>query len=225
MLRLRLQLHTQLVCLFGLAWSRAANVLPCCAAINWLRPPHLAISRRQQLVLWWSGLRGAMAFALSVEAAKLFGEAGQVMMTSTFIVILITVLINGGSTAYLLDWCGLVQAPGERQPSAHGRDLPGGEPKQQSQPGEGGQQQLLQWQQQQQVLQQEDRGGEFEQVQLLLHEKPSSSNGHANASATGASSPLLLACSYQIAGVTSSPSVLQVGRCYICMLPNASGLS
>ncbi|KAF6263350.1 Cation/H+ exchanger [Scenedesmus sp. NREL 46B-D3] len=95
--------------LFGLAWSRAANVLPCCAAINWVRQPQLAISRRQQLVLWWSGLRGAMAFALSVEAAKLFGEAGKVMMTSTFIVILITVLINGGSTAFLLDWCGLVQ--------------------------------------------------------------------------------------------------------------------
>lgn len=200
-----------LVCLFGLAWSRAANVLPCCAAINWLRPPHLAISRRQQLVLWWSGLRGAMAFALSVEAAKLFGEAGQVMMTSTFIVILITVLINGGSTAYLLDWCGLVQAPGERQPSAHRRDLPGGEPKQQSQPGEGGQQQLLQWQQQQQVLQQEDRGGEFEQVQLLLHEKPSSSNGHANASATDASFSVAAGGGLVLNSQTDSsrPSLLQ----------------
>lgn len=100
----------QVVCLFGLAWSRAANVLPCCAAINYVRPPDLGISKKQQLVLWWSGLRGAMAFALSVEAMRSFpGETGKVIMTCTFMVILITVLVNGGSTGYLLAWCNLVE--------------------------------------------------------------------------------------------------------------------
>lgn len=28
--------------------------------------------------MWWSGLRGAMAFALAVDASETFGEAGQV---------------------------------------------------------------------------------------------------------------------------------------------------
>lgn len=102
--------HVQVVCLFGLAWSRAANVVPCCAAINHLRPPGFRISKKQQLVLWWSGLRGAMAFALSVEAMKSFpGKTGKVIMTCTFMVILITVLVNGGSTGHLLNWCGLVE--------------------------------------------------------------------------------------------------------------------
>lgn len=50
-----------------------------------------------------------MAFALSVEALKSFpGETGKVMMTCTFMVIFITVLLNGGSTGYLLSWCGLL---------------------------------------------------------------------------------------------------------------------
>jgi hypothetical protein len=105
-----------------------------------------------------------MAFALSVEAAKLFGEAGKVMMTSTFIVILITVLINGGSTAYLLHWCGLVQGAELQQGNTAGEQQ-----QQQRKHGEAaGQQELLL---QQQVLQQQDGGCECEQVQLLLHEK------------------------------------------------------
>ncbi len=29
-------------------------------------------------MMWWSGLRGAMAFALAVDASETFGEAGQV---------------------------------------------------------------------------------------------------------------------------------------------------
>jgi NhaP-type Na+/H+ or K+/H+ antiporter len=34
---------------------------------------------RQQFMLWWSGLRGAMAFALAIDAAASYGEAGEVM--------------------------------------------------------------------------------------------------------------------------------------------------
>jgi hypothetical protein len=149
----------QIVCLAALAWSRAANVLPCCAAINWVRPPQLAISGRQQLVLWWSGLRGAMAFALAVEAAQLFGEAGKVMKTCTFIVILVTVLINGGSTAYLLDWCGLAQGAGLQQAAVSDAAASTGDGQQQGDIAAG-----------QQLLQQQGES-ECEQVQLLLHEK------------------------------------------------------
>jgi hypothetical protein len=100
-----------------------------------------------------------MAFALAVEAAQLFGEAGKVMMTCTFIVILITVLINGGSTAYLLDWCGLAQGARAQQAAnaTHGASSAGNQ--QQQRYIEAGQQ----------LQQQQD--GESEQVQLLLHEK------------------------------------------------------
>lgn len=64
--------------LVGLATSRALNVWPCTWAINYLRAPELRIPGGQQFMMWWSGLRGAMAFALSVQAAEDFGEAGKV---------------------------------------------------------------------------------------------------------------------------------------------------
>jgi NhaP-type Na+/H+ or K+/H+ antiporter len=54
----------------ALALSRALNVVPCCAAVNLLRAagsPRIPASH--QLVLWWSGLRGAMAFAIALQAA------------------------------------------------------------------------------------------------------------------------------------------------------------
>ncbi|GFR52219.1 hypothetical protein Agub_g14669 [Astrephomene gubernaculifera] len=91
------------LCLLALAVSRAANVLPCAAVVNLLRPMERRLPARSQAMMWWSGLRGAMAFALSVEASDRFGVYGKVMKTCTFYVIFITVLINGGSCGYLLE--------------------------------------------------------------------------------------------------------------------------
>ncbi|EFJ48936.1 hypothetical protein VOLCADRAFT_90258 [Volvox carteri f. nagariensis] len=93
--------------LIALAVSRAANILPCTALVNWLRPIERHISPAQQFMLWWSGLRGAMAFALSVEADERFGQYGKVMKTCTFYLVFITVLFNGGTCAYLLRRLGL----------------------------------------------------------------------------------------------------------------------
>ncbi|KAG2443286.1 hypothetical protein HYH02_009356 [Chlamydomonas schloesseri] len=91
-----------MLCLFALAVSRLFNILPCTAAINLLRPRERHIDNKQQLMLWWAGLRGAMAFALSVEASEDFGVYGKVMKTCTFYIIFITVLINGGTSAAML---------------------------------------------------------------------------------------------------------------------------
>ncbi|GLI71288.1 hypothetical protein VaNZ11_016422, partial [Volvox africanus] len=88
--------------LVALAVSRAANILPCTAIVNLLRPVERHVPPAQQFMLWWSGLRGAMAFALSVEADERFGEYGKVMKTCTFYLIFITVLFNGGTSAYML---------------------------------------------------------------------------------------------------------------------------
>lgn len=59
----------QVVALVALAVSRAANVFPISALVNYLRPSDLRIPGSQQFVMWWAGLRGAMAFALALEAA------------------------------------------------------------------------------------------------------------------------------------------------------------
>ena len=53
----------------ALAASRAANVWPCAAAVNLLRTPDTRIPQAHQFMLWWSGLRGAMAFAIALDAA------------------------------------------------------------------------------------------------------------------------------------------------------------
>lgn len=90
-----------------MAASRAANIWPCAAAVNYLRLPSQRIPQSHQFMLWlvffckgrrllctdapcdgskgtglwpfadkarwpcrWSGLRGAMAFAIAMEAAE-----------------------------------------------------------------------------------------------------------------------------------------------------------
>jgi hypothetical protein len=53
-------------------------------------------------MLWFSGLRGAMAFALAMEAAATRGEDGRAMLTSTLGAVLFTVLVVGGLTAAAL---------------------------------------------------------------------------------------------------------------------------
>jgi len=45
---------------------------------------HALLFYGMQFMLWWSGLRGAMAFSLGNLAADKFGEDGQVMRTCVF---------------------------------------------------------------------------------------------------------------------------------------------
>lgn len=56
--------------LVALAISRAVNVYPCTALVNALRTPETRVPPRHSFMLWFSGLRGAMAFALSLQAAE-----------------------------------------------------------------------------------------------------------------------------------------------------------
>jgi sodium/hydrogen exchanger 3 len=51
-------------------------------------------------VVWFSGLRGAMAFALALGKETAHGEA---LFTTTLIVVLVTVIIMGGGTVPLLE--------------------------------------------------------------------------------------------------------------------------
>lgn len=74
--------------LVALAISRYLNVYPSCAFINLLRPVEQRIPQAHKHMLWFSGLRGAMAFALSMLARqKLEGNSGQVILTCTFFMV------------------------------------------------------------------------------------------------------------------------------------------
>jgi NhaP-type Na+/H+ or K+/H+ antiporter len=63
-------LVVQLVSVLALAVSRALNVWPNAALVNYGRPPDLRIPQAQQFMMWFSGMRGAMAFAMVLRALE-----------------------------------------------------------------------------------------------------------------------------------------------------------
>jgi Sodium/hydrogen exchanger family len=96
------------VSLVALALSRAANVYPITALANALTPPgHRKIPAEHTHMLWFSGLRGAMSFALANLARdSMSGTAwqpvGDLIFTTTFVTVFATVIANGGYSYYLI---------------------------------------------------------------------------------------------------------------------------
>ena len=58
-------------------------------------------------MLWFSGLRGAMAFALAMEASAKRGDDGSAMLTSTLTTVLFTTIGVGGLTVPMLHALGI----------------------------------------------------------------------------------------------------------------------
>lgn len=86
---------TIILCLAG----RAVNIYPLSSLVNQFRD--VRISRKTQFIMWFSGLRGAVAFALVLHL-QLDDEKRHVLITSTLIIIMFTILCLGGSTLPLL---------------------------------------------------------------------------------------------------------------------------
>uniref|UniRef100_A0A3Q7G643 Cation/H+ exchanger transmembrane domain-containing protein n=1 Tax=Solanum lycopersicum TaxID=4081 RepID=A0A3Q7G643_SOLLC len=88
----------------ALMFSPAANVFGCAYLVNLVRPPHQKIPAKHQKALWYSGLRGAMAFALALQSVHDLPEGhGQTIFTATTAIVVLTVLIIGGSTGTMLE--------------------------------------------------------------------------------------------------------------------------
>ncbi|KAJ1427093.1 Cation/H+ exchanger [Sesbania bispinosa] len=84
--------------------ARAANVFSCAYLVNLVRPAHQQIPPKHQKALWYSGLRGAMAFALALQSVHDLPEGhGQTIFTATTAIIVLTVLLIGGSTGTMLE--------------------------------------------------------------------------------------------------------------------------
>jgi len=80
-------------CLIG----RFLNIVPLSAIVNFYRKER--ISFKNQFIMWFSGLRGAIAFALSIEfLSPSEGVEGQYLFTTTLAVVLFTIVIFGGGT-------------------------------------------------------------------------------------------------------------------------------
>ncbi|XWS12981.1 hypothetical protein CRYUN_Cryun37aG0136300 [Craigia yunnanensis] len=83
--------------------ARAANVFSCAYLVNLVRPVHRQIPLKHQKALWYSGLRGAMAFALALQSVHDLPGHGQIIFTATTAIVVLTVLLIGGSTGTMLE--------------------------------------------------------------------------------------------------------------------------
>ncbi|KOC67400.1 Sodium/hydrogen exchanger 8 [Habropoda laboriosa] len=78
---------------------RAANIFPLAFLVNRFREHQ--ITKKMMFIMWFSGLRGAISYALSLHL-DFSDETRHVIITTTLIIVLFTTLIFGGSTMPLL---------------------------------------------------------------------------------------------------------------------------
>ncbi|XP_030380530.1 sodium/hydrogen exchanger 8 [Scaptodrosophila lebanonensis] len=86
------------LCLIG----RACNIFPLAYLVNRFREHK--INNRMQFIMWFSGLRGAISYALSLHLHLDSQEKRHVIITTTLIIVLFTTLVFGGSTMPLLKY-------------------------------------------------------------------------------------------------------------------------
>lgn len=84
-----------ILCLIG----RACNIFPLSFLVNRFREHQ--ITRKMMFIMWFSGLRGAISYALSLHL-NFSDETRHVIITTTLIIVLCTTLFLGGSTMPLL---------------------------------------------------------------------------------------------------------------------------
>jgi hypothetical protein len=85
--------------------GRYVSVIPLASLINWITRTFFGldrdtIPRNHQLMLWWAGLRGAIAFALSFDVQ---GDAGGAIRTTVLVVCVVSIITLGGTTNYALE--------------------------------------------------------------------------------------------------------------------------
>ncbi|XP_065224121.1 sodium/hydrogen exchanger 8 isoform X1 [Planococcus citri] len=83
------------LCLIG----RACNIYPLAVLCNKFREHQ--INKRMMFIMWFSGLRGAISYALSLHL-EFSDETRHVIITTTLIIVLVTTLLFGGSTMPIL---------------------------------------------------------------------------------------------------------------------------
>ncbi|KAJ5104988.1 hypothetical protein NUU61_002335 [Penicillium alfredii] len=102
-----------LVAVFGICLARYLAVFPLSKAINWFirykarrRGMEVAdeLPFSYQAMLFWAGLRGAVGVAL---AAGLTGVNAPVLRATVLVVVVLTVIIFGGTTARMLEIMGI----------------------------------------------------------------------------------------------------------------------
>ena len=79
--------------------GRALNIFPLSLLCNKFRSHQ--ITKRMMVIMWFSGLRGAIAYALCLHL-EFDEETRKVLVTTTLIVVLFTTIVLGGGTMPLM---------------------------------------------------------------------------------------------------------------------------
>jgi solute carrier family 9 (sodium/hydrogen exchanger), member 6/7 len=103
-----------LITVVGICVARWCSVFPLSSLINWFiryrarrrsgREPIEEIPWSHQAMLFWAGLRGAVGVAL---AAGFSGANSSVLRATVLVVVVLTVIIFGGTTARMLEILGI----------------------------------------------------------------------------------------------------------------------
>jgi len=82
--------------------ARGISVFPLAFLLNMGRKHKLPL--KHQAVLWYSGLRGPVAYALAVAGTAAGDEASKVIVTTTILIVAFTTLMLGGLAYPFLKW-------------------------------------------------------------------------------------------------------------------------
>ena len=112
---------TGIVALLVVIVSRVMCVYPLSYVLNRTTRKSKAsgyIEGNTQHMLVFCGLRGAVAYALSVKASAEFGAVGGAMLTATTFLVLVTVILQGAFMQPVMQCLGFGSADGEKGSSS-----------------------------------------------------------------------------------------------------------
>ncbi|CAM4626509.1 unnamed protein product [Lepidochelys olivacea] len=87
-------------CIVLVLFGRAVNIFPLSYLLNFFRDHK--ITPKMMFIMWFSGLRGAIPYALSLHLGLEPIEKRQLIGTTTIIIVLFTILFLGGGTMPLI---------------------------------------------------------------------------------------------------------------------------
>ncbi|CAI5712068.1 hypothetical protein KXD40_005913 [Peronospora effusa] len=91
--------------------ARALNTFPLCFLANCKRSEQQKIPFKYMIVIWFSGLRGAIAFALALNVSTANPVHAAILKSSTLFLVLFTTVFFGMATGPLLRVLGLTKIP------------------------------------------------------------------------------------------------------------------
>lgn len=99
-----------LTTIINLNFARLLNIAICTFLVNRSRSD-TKIDFKTAFIMWFSGLRGAMAYALALSCAVDFPSVGPVILIDTLLYSFVTILLQGSVLNPILTRCDVKQKP------------------------------------------------------------------------------------------------------------------